>query len=171
MLGGPELEESITAQAVQWIIGNNLNPKFEKLTMVVNNPGGNLSDAFAIVDAIASSFIPIQTVGIGLVGSAALMVFMSGRHRIVTPNVVLLSHQYSGMVEGKEHEVTAAAKDFKLTGDRVLKHYRKYTRLKDSVIRKKLLPAHDIWLSAEQAIEYGLADSIVENWIGELEKS
>jgi ATP-dependent protease ClpP protease subunit len=62
---------------------------------------------------------------------------------------------------GKEHELIAAKKKNQLITEKVIRHYKKFTKLKnEKEIRKKLLPESDIWLSAEEALEYGLCDEI-----------
>ena len=42
----------------------------------------------------------------------------------------------------------------------MIKHYKKCSGLSDKIIREKLLPPQDVWLSAEEAIKFGLSDKI-----------
>jgi ATP-dependent Clp protease protease subunit len=88
--------------------------------------------------------------------------FISGEKgkRILTPNTSILSHQYSWGTYGKEHELFAVVKEFDLTTQRMIAHYRKCTGLTEEKIRKYLLPPHDVWLSAKEAKKLGLCDSI-----------
>ena len=96
---------------IEWIFKNNLSSsQFEKLTLVLNSGGGSVTDAFALIDTMKGSGVPIHTVGLGEVSSAALMIFMAGEvgHRVMTPNTSILSHQYSWGKWGKEHELVTA---------------------------------------------------------------
>jgi ATP-dependent Clp protease protease subunit len=92
------------------------------------------------------------------------MAFIAGEkgHRTITPNTSILSHQWSAGTYGKEHELVASQKQFDLTTKRMINHYRKATKLPEKVIREKLLPAQDVWLTAEEALEYNLVDNVRE---------
>ena len=154
-----------TKPIVQWIIEKNLLPSNERpkeLTLVINSPGGSVHAAFALIDTMKGSAIPIKTVGLGLIASCGVLTFMAGTkgRRILTPNTSILSHQYSWGSSGKEHELFARVREFELSTERMLEHYKKCTGLKEKVIREILLPPEDKWLSAKEAVKYGIADSI-----------
>ena len=154
-----------TKPVVNWIIEKNLLPKSERpkeLTLVINSPGGSVHAAFALIDVMKGSAIPIKTVGLGLIASCGILTFMSGTkgRRILTPNTSILSHQYSWGSGGKEHELFARVREFELSTERMLEHYKKCTGLKEKVIREVLLPPQDVWLSAQEAVKYNIADEI-----------
>lgn len=158
-----------TKPIVNWIIEKNLLPdseRPEKLTLVINSPGGSVHAAFALIDTMKGSAIPVHTVGLGLIASCGVLTFMAGEkgHRVITPNTSILSHQYSWGSGGKEHELFARVKEFELSTERMLQHYKKCTGLSEKVIREVLLPAEDVWLSAKEAIKYKIADKIVETY-------
>lgn len=160
-------ENKTVKPVIDWILRKNmlLNKSRPKhLTLMINSPGGEVSSAFALIDIMKGSKIPVHTIGLGMIASCGLLTFMSGEkgHRVVTPNTSILSHQYAWGSYGKEHELFARVREFELTSERMMEHYRKCTGLSDKDIKKYLLPAEDVWLSAEQAVEYGLADSITE---------
>lgn len=160
-----QFENKTVKPAIEWIIKKNLLPNKNRpkhLTLMICSPGGEVSSAFALIDTMKGSKIPVHTIGLGEIASCGLLTFMSGEkgHRSVTPNTSILSHQYSWGSHGKEHELFARVREFELTTARMMEHYRKCTGLSDKDIRKYLLPAEDVWLSAEQAVEYGLADEI-----------
>ena len=156
-----------TKPVVQWIIEKNLTPDSERpkeLTLVINSPGGDVHSAFALIDTMKGSAIPIKTVGLGLIASCGILTFMSGTKgkRIITPNTSILSHQYSWGSGGKEHELFARVREFELSSKRMIEHYKKCTGLTEKKIREVLLPAEDVRLSAKEAVKYGLADKIKE---------
>ena len=82
----------------------------------------------------------------------------------ITPNTSILSHQYSWGSVGKEHELFARVKEFELSTARMMEHYKKCTGLSEKKIREILLPAEDVWLSAKEAVKYGIADKIVSTY-------
>lgn len=156
---------SDTARAVvTWILEANFAPKndFDHLTLVINSPGGEVNSAFAIIDAMEGSSIPVHTMGLGMIGSCGFLTFIAGTkgHRVLTPNTSILSHEWSWGSRGKAHELFAVHKEFELTQERMLNHYIKHTGLTKAQVLDKLLPAHDVWLSAEEAKDLGAVDEI-----------
>jgi ATP-dependent protease ClpP protease subunit len=71
-----------------------------------------------------------------------------------------LSHQFSWSSEGKVHELFATMREFELTQARMVSHYEACTGLNSDQIQKHLLPPHDIWLSAEEALALGICDHV-----------
>lgn len=161
-----DIDAYSTGDAIKYIVERNVNLQDQKteIRMIVNSNGGDLSSAFALIDIMRGSKIPISTFGLGIVASAGLAIFIAGERgrRYITPNTSILSHQFSWGSFGKEHELYARTKEFELTTNRMLTHYKKCTGMTEKKIKEILLPPHDVWLSAEEAVQYGLADKIVE---------
>jgi len=159
-----EFNQGSVKDCITWILDANFQDKtqYEALTLIISSYGGDLFSAFALIDVMRGSAIPVRTIGLGIIASAGLMTFIAGEkgHRIITPNTSILSHQWSAGTYGKEHELMASQKQFDLTTKRMISHYKKCTGLTDKQIRAKLLPAQDVWLSGEEAKEYGLADQV-----------
>jgi len=148
---------------IEWIFKNNLSTtQPEHLTLILNSGGGSVTDAFALIDTMRGSGIPIHTIGLGEVSSAALMIFMAGKrgHRTLTPNTSILSHQYSWGKWGKEHELLTASKGFEIASRMITAHYIKCTGMSEKKIREVLLPPHDVWLTATEAKKYGICDMV-----------
>ena len=148
---------------IDWILAENYSEKKKKeLTLGICSRGGDLNACFALVDIMKGSKIPIRTVGLGMIASCGLLMFITGTkgRRVLTPNTSILSHQYSWGSVGKEHELFARVKELELTTERMINHYKKCTGLKEADIRKYLLPAHDVWLGAKEAKKLGLCDKV-----------
>lgn len=149
---------------VGWILECNFaTDKPPMLNLVINSPGGDLYAAFAIIDIMESSRIPIRTIGLGEISSAGLMIFMAGTkgERVLTPNTSIMSHRWSGMGGyGKSHELIAAQRDTQLVNERMLRHYIKYTGIPEKKIHEKLLPHHDVFLTADEAKKLGVCDVV-----------
>lgn len=152
------------AEAIRFVLEQNLDTsgKQKHLTMIINSPGGHVVDGFALIDVMAGSRIPIHTVGLGMIASMGLLLFMAGKKgkRTLTPNTLIMSHQWSSFFHGKEHELLAAQKEQKMLSEMIIRHYKKHTGLSEKKIKELLLPAHDVWLTAKEAKEYGICDEI-----------
>lgn len=161
-----EVEAETIRPVVEWILHENhvRKKKLKELLLLICSNGGNMSEAFALIDVMSSSVIPIKTVGLGSIASCGLLIFLSGTkgRRVLTPNTSILSHQFSWDVEGKAHELFATVKEFQLTEYRMIEHYRKCTGLDDETIRKVLLPPQDVYLSAEEALKYNICDHVAD---------
>jgi ATP-dependent Clp protease protease subunit len=160
--------DDVTSESVkpiiEWILYENYISKIRKteLLLMVCSEGGDLSAAFALIDTMKSSKIPIKTVGLGLIASCGLLIFISGvkGRRFLTPNTSILSHQFSAGSEGKSHELFATMREFELTNKRILDHYKVCTGLDESTIMSQLLPAQDVWLDHDAALKLNLCDFI-----------
>jgi ATP-dependent Clp protease protease subunit len=165
-----DVTEATMIPLVEWILAANLSNKPQKeLTLGICSPGGDLNACFALIDVMKGSRIPIKTIGMGMIASCGLLMFISGTKgkRILTPNTSILSHQYSWGSYGKEHELFATVKEFELTTKRMITHYKKCTGLTEKLIREKLLPPHDVWLDSNQAKKLGICDKIQEMGMNE----
>ena len=167
------MAETFTAETTKpiiiWIIENNLmtaRDRKKELTLIINSPGGEVHSAFALIDTMKGSAIPIKTIGIGMIASCGVLTFMAGAKgkRLLTPNTSILSHQYSWGSAGKEHELFARVREFELSTKRMLTHYKKCTGMSEKKIREILLPPEDVWLSSKEAVKYGIADKIVSTY-------
>ena len=149
---------------IEWILVENhvTKKKKKELLLMICSDGGSISDAFALIDVMRASSIPIKTVGLGSIASCGLLIFMAGHkgHRILTPNTSILSHQYSWGSDGKAHELFSITKEFNLTHARMVEHYKECTGLTEEEIKLTLLPPSDVWLTAEEAMGLGICDYI-----------
>jgi ATP-dependent Clp protease, protease subunit len=157
------VDSEMSRNAVRFVLAHNsVKSPVKNITFVINSEGGDLNDAFAIIDVITHSRIPVHTLGLGQISSSGLMIFMAGTkgHRLLTTNTSVMSHQWSGTFEGKLHELMSAQADFELTTARMIEHYRRCSGLSESEIMQKLLPPHDVYLTSDQAVKLGIADRI-----------
>jgi ATP-dependent Clp protease protease subunit len=161
-----EINHETVKPVIEWILHENhvRKKKHKELLLMICSEGGNIAEAFALIDVMRSSKIPVKTVGLGSIASCGLLIFMAGAagRRVLTPNTSILSHQFSWESEGKSHELFATIKEFELTQKRMVTLYREATGLEDDVIRKVLLPPQDVWLSAEEALQYHICDAIAD---------
>lgn len=161
-----DFNASSSGDAISFIIARNLIAKNrpKQIKMIINSPGGEVPSAFALIDTMKGSKIPIYTYGLGEIASCGLLTFIAGAkgHRYITRNTAILSHQFSWGSIGKEHELMAQVKEFNNTSQRIIEHYKRCTGQTEANIKKYLLPAEDVWLTPKEAIKFGLADEIVD---------
>lgn len=159
-----EVSDETIKPIIEWILVENhvVKKKKKELLLMICSEGGSVEDAFALIDVMKASSIPIKTVGLGCIASSGLLIFLAGHQgrKILTPNTSILSHQYSNYHEGKHHELFAIQKEHNLIQQRMLEHYREATGLDTDTILAKLLPASDIYLSADEALELNICDFI-----------
>lgn len=150
-------------EGIEFILKQNTEKrKHKKLQILLCSNGGEVPACFALIDIMKGSKIPIHTVGLGVIASCGLLLFITGEkgHRILTPNTSILSHQYSWGTYGKEHELFAQVKEYELSTKRMIEHYKKCTGLTEKEIRTFLLPPEDVWLSAKEAKKLNICDSV-----------
>ena len=159
-----EVAEDTIKPIIEWILVENhvVKKKKKELLLMICSDGGSMENAFALIDVMKSSSIPVKTVGLGSIASCGLLIFLAGTkgRRVLTPNTSILSHQYSWGSDGKHHELWAVTKEFGLAHQRMIRHYGESTGLDEETIKTKLLPANDVYLSAEEALALGICDYI-----------
>jgi len=159
-----EIDEGNIIECIKWITYENLDRKEPKtLILYINSTGGDLYSAFALIDVMRNSYHPIRVIGVGAVMSAAFMIFASGSRgeRYAGRNTSFMCHQYSDNLTGKHHDLKASMKDGELMNTRMVQVLRDATGLAPSKIKAKLLPASDVYLTAEEVLEMGIADHIL----------
>jgi ATP-dependent Clp protease protease subunit len=160
-----EISLASCKNVVEWIFEANFaEERPDMLNLIITSPGGDLNAAFAVIDTMRGSAVPIRTIGLGQIASAGLMIFIAGDKgkRVLTPNTSILSHQYTWGAFGKEHELFATVKEFDLTTKKMISHYKKCTGLSEAKIREILLPPQDMWLSPTEAKKLGICDDVKE---------
>ena len=130
-------------------------PKAERFNVYINSPGGYVDVGFEISDYLRNLGKPITTIGQGLVGSIATVIFMSGSVRKLKPNTEFLIHLPSGGIEGTSHEIEEYSKYIKDTESRVVKYYSEHTGLSTDEITP-LLKKETI-LTPDEAFKLGFA--------------
>lgn len=151
-------------KVIRWILmaAKDSPQEHPIMKLYINSDGGNLIDAFALVDVMRTSPIPITTVGMGNLMSSAFMIFAAGAkgQRAIAKNTSIMIHQFNHEYMGKYHDMKAYAEEIDRINYRMIAELSRTSKLNDREVGTKLLTPSDVWLTAEQLVELGIADII-----------
>ena len=158
-----EINEENMTKAYEWLIHENLDPEPKTLTLYINSTGGNLYEAFGLIDLMNNSHHTIQTVGVGNVMSSGFLIFISGTkgYRFIGRHSSILCHQHSNEIDGKYSDLMSHMKENQYCHDRMMEVIVLNSKLSYEQIKEKLLSNNDTWLNVNEMLAYGLTDEIL----------
>lgn len=160
-----EINTPSVYSAVNFIIKSNfVFDDKTQLTMLVNSPGGSVSDGFALIDVMETSRLDLNTVGIGQVASMGVLIVAAGTKgkRVITKNTEIMAHQFSTMVYGKYHELVASQKYHEQLEKTFIEHFMRHTTMTEKQIKDIMFSTTDRWLTPKEAKKYGICDEVRE---------
>lgn len=125
----------------------------------INSDGGEVFGALSIVDRITSSKVPVHSYAEGLVASASTLISVCCHKRYIRKNSILLIHQVRSWFEGTYENFNDEKQNMDLVMKIIKNVYLKHTKFSEDELNTLL--KRDIYLNAEDAIRYGLADEII----------
>ncbi len=135
------------------------------MEMVVSTNGGNADDMFAIYDVmrLCREEVDIETLGIGKVMSAGVLLLAAGTKgkRKIGKHCRIMMHSVIGGHVGPMHQLDNEMKEIKVIQELHIKALCEETNLTQKQLRALLKKKVNIYLTAEEAVEYGIADIIV----------
>jgi ATP-dependent Clp protease protease subunit len=136
--------------------------KKQEITMYINSPGGDVVAGLAIVDTMEHIACPVSTLAVGLAASMGAFILAHGDHqrRFALPHATIMIHQPSGGVHGQATDIEIQAEHMLLVRDRL--NVMLAERTGHSVEKIKRDTERDKFMSAIQALEYGLIDEIMQ---------
>jgi len=149
-----------SAQAVVKQLGK-LNQDSETLpiTLVINSPGGSVVDGALIVDAMTGSKAPVNTLCIQICASMAAMIHQYGQKRLVLPHAALMFHPAAGGTYGDVDRMASELAFFqRYVGSMELNAAK---RANISIEEYKVRANSQIWLTGNESVKAGFADSVV----------
>jgi ATP-dependent Clp protease protease subunit len=133
------------------------------VTMMISSPGGHVESGDAIHDVINFIKAPVTTVGTGWVASAGVHIFLAPpkERRVCLPNTRFMIHQPAGGAGGQASDIAIQAKEILKTRERIARVVAKKTgKPYEQVV---IDMERDFWMSAEEAVKYGIVSRIIEN--------
>lgn len=131
------------------------------ISIMIDSPGGDADSGFAIFDMIRFIKVPVHTIGVGLVASAAALILLAvpRERRIALPNSHYLIHQPLSGMRGVATEIEIHAKEVAKLKAKINKLIAEETKRPLNKVSRET--ERDYWLDAEEAVAYGLVDKIV----------
>ena len=132
------------------------------ISLYINSPGGSVTAGMAIYDTMQYIKCDVSTICMGMAASMGAFLLAGGTKgkRMALPNAEIMIHQPSGGTQGQATEIEIAA-------EHILRTKKKLNTILSENTGKPVEQIaqdteRDNWMTAEQALEYGLIDSIVE---------
>jgi ATP-dependent Clp protease protease subunit len=132
-----------------------------RINMYINSPGGQVYSGMAIYDAMQLVQAPISTVAVGLTASFGTVLLVAGEseQRLALPNATIHMHQPLGGAQGQASDIVIQANEIVRLKTRLNNIFVKHTGQPLEIIERDL--DRDIYKSAEEAVEYGLVDAVL----------
>lgn len=133
---------------------------------IINSPGGSVDSGFAIWDQVKMISSPVITIVTGLAASmgSILSLCAAPKKRFATPNSRIMIHQpmIGGVIQGQATDLEIQAREMLKTRNALVNIYVEATGKTAEVISKAI--DRDTWLSAQEAMDFGLLDGIVTSF-------
>ncbi len=157
------IDDKMAARVIAQLLALEQEDPEAPITMLVNSPGGSVTDGFAIYDMMRFIGPEVRVVCTGLAASAATVVLLGAPkdHRLATPNAKLLIHQVfiPGVIRGQATDLEITAIDLLKTKKRINQLYVDETGQPMERIERDT--NRDYWMTASEAQDYGLIARIV----------
>lgn len=160
------IDEEITEHTASVVVAQLLfleaQDSDKDINIYINSPGGMVTAGLAIYDTMKYIKPDVCTICVGMAASMAAVLLSAGAKgkRFVLPNAEIMIHQPLGGAQGQ-------ATDIKITADHILDIKSRLNKILSENTGKKLSVVEkdtdrDNYLSAKEAVEYGLADKVLE---------
>lgn len=159
-IGGPIVDPLANAVIAQLLFLEQQDPK-KDIKIYINSPGGSVTAGLAIYDTMQYVKSDVATICLGIAASMAATLLAAGAKgkRFALPNSEVLIHQVMGGAEGQAVEIEIAARQILRVREKINGILAKHTGQKLEKIEKDT--DRDFWMSAKEAKEYGVIDTII----------
>ena len=161
-LTGPVYDGVSALISAQLLFLESENPN-KDISFYINSPGGVVSAGLAIYDTMQYIRSPVSTVCVGQAASMGSLLLAAGQKgkRYCLPNARVMVHQPSGGAQGQASDIEIQAKEILHLRQQLNEIYERHTGQSLEAIEQKL--ERDSYMSAHEALEFGLIDEVVEN--------
>ena len=158
-----EIDEHSANLVIAQLLFLEAQDNTKPIKMYLNSPGGSVTDGLAIYDTMQYIKAPVSTICVGLAASMAAVLLAAGEkgQRFALPNSEILIHQIMGGASGQ-------ASDIKIKAEQILKLKTQLNKILHQHTGKPLVKIEkdtdrDYYMTALEALEYGLVDKILIN--------
>ena len=159
---GQPVDDEIANLIVAQILHLEADDPDKDISLYINSPGGVVYSGLAIYDAMQYVKPDVQTICFGIAMSMGALLLAGGAEgkRMALPNAKILIHQPSGGFEGQSTDIDIHAREVLALRRRIDEIYAHHTGRPVPEVHGDM--ERDRFFTAEQAVEYGLADRIIE---------
>jgi len=131
------------------------------INLYINSPGGSVTAGLAIYDTIQHVKSDVQTICLGQAASMAALILTSGTagKRMILPSSRVLIHQPWGGARGQARDIGIHSKEIVRIKKLIIEYFAKHTGKTIERISSDM--ERDFFMSAQDAVEYGITDSIL----------
>ena len=160
---GDEVNDTTASIAVAQLLFLESEDPSKDIYLYINSPGGSVTAGMAIYDTMQYIKCDVCTICVGMAASMGAFLLAGGAKgkRQALPNAEIMIHQPSGGTQGQASEILIAAEHILKIKKKLNKYLAENTGQPLETIEKDT--DRDNWMSAEEAVAYGLIDSVVEN--------
>ena len=160
-LGG-EIDDDVANTVVAQLLFLEMEDPDADICLYINSPGGSVTAGMAIYDTMQYIKPQVRTVCIGMAASMGAFLLMAGEKgkRCALPNSEVMIHQPLGGAQGQATDVQIRAEWLLKTKEKMIRMKAEMTGQPEEVIRRDL--ERDHFLSAQEALEYGIIDEIFD---------
>jgi ATP-dependent Clp protease, protease subunit len=159
---GSEVNDQVANLIVAQLLFLNREDPDKEIQMFINSPGGEVYPGMAMYDTIQQITAPVSTVAVGLTASFGTVILAAGTkgRRYALPNATIHMHQPLGGARGQATDIDIAAREILRLRERLEGIFEHHTGRSREQLRKDM--ERDIYLTPEQAVEYGLIDGVLQ---------
>ncbi|MCR5747660.1 MAG: ATP-dependent Clp endopeptidase proteolytic subunit ClpP [Lachnospiraceae bacterium] len=159
---GDEVNSTTAGLVVAQILFLEAEDPEKDIHFYIDSPGGSVTDGMAIYDTMQYVKCDVSTICIGMAASMGAFLLAGGAKgkRMILPNAEVMIHQPSGGTQGQATEIQIAAEHILRTKKKLNEILAANTG--NPVEKVAEDTERDNWLTAEEALEYGLVDKIVD---------
>lgn len=160
------LGDEVTDDAANLIIAELLfleaqNPE-QDIQLYINSPGGSVTAGLAIYDTMQYVKSDVATICVGQASSMGAVLLAAGAHgkRFSLPNSRIMIHQPMGGFRGQATDIEIHAKEILFLKEKLTEILHSHTKKDNKTLKKDM--ERDFFMSADDAVKYGLIDSVVK---------
>ena len=159
---GTAVDDSIANVIIAQLLFLESEDPSKEIYLYINSPGGNITSGLAIYDTMQYVKAPIVTTCIGQAASMGAVLLAGGEKgkRYALPHSRILIHQPLGGVQGQATDIDIQAKEILRMREELNRILMFHTGQPIEKVEKDT--ERDYYMSAEQAVEYGIIDQILE---------
>lgn len=163
MLNGP-VEQTSANLIVSQMLFLESEDSSKDITFYINSPGGVITDGMSIYDTMQYIKPDVTTVVMGQACSMGSFLAQAGApgKRLLLPNSRTMIHQPSGGARGQASDIEIQYKEIQYWKEQLTELYVKHNTAKKTFDDFKVDMDRDYFMTAQEAVDYGLADKIVE---------